>query len=167
VINTNRHTPAFADRRWAARACDLLLERSRIEGFDLEAYCVMPDHVHILIAGETEQPTDLQRFVRIYKQRLGYEYKQATSAQLWQRSYFDHVLRPDERVDAHATYILSNPVAAGLAELAGEWPYSGPAHMLDVAASLDRSKDLSLRLAEVSRIIDPVAAAVSTPPGER
>jgi hypothetical protein len=117
----------------------------------------MPDHVHALVAGDSGAGSSLARFVHRFKQVLGYEYRAATGRALWQRSYFDHVLRPDEAAEPHAESILLNPVRAGFVVSADEWPYSGPRHWFDLpSADLaptgeDRSEDLSLRGFQVER----------------
>jgi hypothetical protein len=45
---------------------------------------------------------------------------------MWQRGYFDHRLRSDERgtqFSAKLNYIRQNPVAAGLCTRAEDWPW--------------------------------------------
>ncbi len=44
---------------------------------------------------------------------------------LWQKGFYDHVLRSREAVDAAAWYILNNPVRRGLVKEMYEWPQSG------------------------------------------
>ena len=84
----------------------------------------MPDHLHLLCEG-TCPSSDFKEFVRVYKQRSSFAWKQGTGFELWQRGYFDRVLRADEDTVAVARYILQNSVRAGLSRSAGEYPYSG------------------------------------------
>jgi REP element-mobilizing transposase RayT len=50
----------------------------------IHAYCIMPDHVHLLSQGLT--PTsDLLRFLTALKKKTGFAYKQETTQQLWQK----------------------------------------------------------------------------------
>jgi len=44
---------------------------------------------------------------------------------LWQRSYFEHVLRDDEDPFQVARYILDNPVRAGLVQSPENYPFLG------------------------------------------
>jgi putative transposase len=60
----------FADESVVAFARSLLLQTAVDNTFALDAYCFMPDHLHILAEG-LEQPADLCRFVSIFKQRTG------------------------------------------------------------------------------------------------
>jgi len=64
---------------------------------------------------------------RLFKQRSGYAYRRLTGDRevLWQKSYYDHVLRRDEDLSDAARYIWGNPVRAGLVDNARDYPYSG------------------------------------------
>ena len=44
---------------------------------------------------------------------------------LWQDSYYDHVVRPEENLTGIGRYIIENPVRAGLVESALEYPFVG------------------------------------------
>lgn len=91
---------------------------------ELIAYCFMPDHVHLLVSGRSED-ADLGRFVGRWKQLTGYHYRRKTGERLWQESYHDHVLRDDEETWRAMRYILENPVRRGLAMNFEDYPHSG------------------------------------------
>ena len=138
---------------WAELAVTELHAAALATGFSLDAYCVMPDHVHVLVAGDAALDSNLKGFAHRFKQALGFKFKQATGNALWHRSYYDHVVRDQEPMIAHLAYILANPVAAGLVETPDAWRYSGPHNALEEvsAAMVDRSKDLSVRVAKLAR----------------
>ena len=92
-------------------------------GFYVLVYSFMPDHLHLLLEGTAD--TNLKEFMRVFKQMTSYYYKRDTGAILWQRSYYDHILRRDEDSLAVARYILNNPVRRGLVEGITDYPYSG------------------------------------------
>jgi putative transposase len=92
--------------------------------FDVIAYCYMPDHVHILLAGNDEE-SDLPALVKHYKQATGYHHKRKTGDDLWQKGFYDRILRRGEDVASLARYILANPVRRGLVERPVDYPYSG------------------------------------------
>jgi len=99
---------------------------SRLTGrfdFDVLVYCFMPDHLHLLLEGTAD--TNLKEFMRVFKQMTSYYYKSDTEGILWQRSYYDHILRRDEDSVTVARYILNNPVRRGLIEGVTDYPYSG------------------------------------------
>jgi putative transposase len=98
--------------------------QANVHAFAIRAYCFMPDHLHVLVEGRRDD-ADLRRFVKAWKQRTGFEYKQRTGHALWQVGYFDHVLRSDESTHRHVLYILGNPIRAGLATTIGEYRFAG------------------------------------------
>ena len=146
VFSTNDNRPHLR-QSWAALAVSELHGVAAATGFTLEAYCVMPDHVHVLVAGDGALDSSLTAFSHRFKQALGYRFKRATGKPLWHRSYYDHVVRTGEPVLSHVAYIVANPVVAGLVDAPEDWPHSGPQEALEeVAGALgDRSEDLSVR----------------------
>jgi REP element-mobilizing transposase RayT len=82
----------------------------------------MPDHVHVLVEAVSPE-SNLEAFVKHFKQGSGFGYKRATGEQLWQEGFYDHVLREDEGLEAVARYLLENPVRARLVAHPLEWPY--------------------------------------------
>jgi REP element-mobilizing transposase RayT len=109
-------------------AAELVLTQFRsiagASSFALLAYCLMPDHVHLLAEGKTAD-ADLKRFAKRLKQATGQAWAFRTGSRLWQEGYYDRVLRPGDDAKAVARYIVGNPVRAGLAASPAEYPYVG------------------------------------------
>ena len=114
----------FRDADIAPGVATQLRLTARELGFAILAYCLMPDHVHLLVEGTTDD-ADLRRFVKRLKQRTGQAYARRTASPLWQEGYFDRVLRAEEDSLAIARYIVENPVRAGLVQVASDYPYLG------------------------------------------
>ncbi|MGB7292023.1 MAG: transposase [Thermodesulfobacteriota bacterium] len=93
-------------------------------GFQIIAYCFMPDHVHLLVDA-SESKCDLIKFIKRFKQKTGYEFKKKRGLTLWQRSFYDHILRSEESLIKKARYIFNNPVRKGLVEDFREYPFLG------------------------------------------
>ncbi len=124
TINTRRGSPVFR-RQDVVRHCEKqLLDVARQHGFDVLAYCFMPDHLHVLLQGSAD--SRLVSFMQRFKQVTGYGFKRRRGQPLWQRSYYDHVLRREEDKEEMAQYIWNNPVRAGLVTSLDEYPFSGP-----------------------------------------
>jgi putative transposase len=81
--------------------------------FAVIAYCFMPDHLHLLIEGQSDR-SDCKGFIRKFKQYSGFYYSRQFKETLWQRYGFEHVLRDDEVTAKVARYLIENPVRAGL-----------------------------------------------------
>ena len=94
-----------------------------LQGFTNYAYCFMPDHIHLLLKGK--EGTDLIKLIKQFKQKTGYSFRKETGNRLWQKSYYDHILRKEEDVVEVVRYILENPIRKGLSVQAEEYPFSG------------------------------------------
>ena len=92
--------------------------------FFVHAYCVMPDHLHILTAGSTDE-SNLIKFIESFKQDTATAFVARTNRRLWQPKYYDHILRQTDSADGVAGYIWCNPVRAHLCDAPGDYPYLG------------------------------------------
>jgi putative transposase len=97
---------------------------ARTMKFEILAYCLMPDHVHLLVEGKTES-ADLRRLVKRLKQGSGQAYASLRRGPLWQEGYYERVLRAEDDARVVARYIVANPVRAGLVRNPTEYPYLG------------------------------------------
>ena len=92
-------------------------------------FMIMPDHIHLLVCPRPNG--DLIGFVRRVKSKSTRTYwTLGGTAKLWQRGFYDHVLRQSEDVNDVAAYILENPVRAGLVSDFTRYPFSGPPELL-------------------------------------
>ena len=94
-------------------------------------YVIIPDHVHLFVRG----PDDFQLgpWVGQLKQALAEHIALAGTSPIWQRGFFDHVLRNDESYGNKWNYVQDNPVRAGMVTNADDWPYSGEIVLIDRA----------------------------------
>jgi REP element-mobilizing transposase RayT len=84
------------------------------------AACLMPDHLHWLLT-DASQAVEVLRDFKSYSTWL---FKQAGyRCQLWQRSFWDHVVRRGESLDNVVRYIVDNPVREGLVTEREDYPY--------------------------------------------
>lgn len=90
---------------------------------NVSAYCYMPDHLHLLVAGQSPA-SDGKAFIAKSKQLSGYAFRRETKEQLWQRYAYDRLVTPYTVHDV-VRYILANPVVAGMVSLPLDYPYSG------------------------------------------
>lgn len=74
---------------------------------DLMAVCVMPDHVHFLLAPISENLVDLIGKWKGYTTHL--MWKEGYKGKVWQRSFYDHALRQEEDIIKVAEYIFLIP----------------------------------------------------------
>ncbi len=82
-------------------------------------YVIMPDHVHFFVCGPDD--FNLGRWIGCLKQALAKRMGQRNRAvAIWQRGFFDHLLRNDESYGQKWNYVRENPVRAGLKTRAEE-----------------------------------------------
>ena len=84
----------------------------------------MPDHVHLLVHGESEA-SECRRFIKLSKQYSGYYYSKTFAGLLWQRYGFERTLRKEEDTRTVARYILNNPIRANLVDNVQDYLYVG------------------------------------------
>jgi putative transposase len=124
TICTYSQQQCFLDATTVERVRTHLLRISSEETFDVTAYCFMPDHVHVLVTGTSEE-SDLRRYVSRWEQATGYQYKGMTGGRLWQPGFYDHILRQEEDRRTVIRYLLNNPIRAGLVASLNDYPYWG------------------------------------------
>jgi REP element-mobilizing transposase RayT len=88
------------------------------------AWVVMPNHVHLLLTPRVDVPVLLRRLkgasARESNKLLG-----QTGRPFWQDESYDHLVRTADEFQRIEKYMLQNPVRAGLARSAEEYPWSG------------------------------------------
>jgi putative transposase len=124
TVCTFERMPWFADDDSARSATQQLLRTSCDYGFEVIAYCFMPDHLHTLVAG-LRFDSDFRRFTAMFKQRTAFDHLSRRAGRLWQEGYYDRVLRENEGLEGVAAYILANTLRAGLCDVFGDYPHLG------------------------------------------
>jgi putative transposase len=92
--------------------------------FAVHAYCLMPDHAHLLLEG-LESKSDLLQLVKAVKTKTSTPFAKKTGHPLWQKKFYDHILRQNDSPDDVAWYIWMNPVRAGICSRPEEYPFLG------------------------------------------
>ncbi len=122
--------PTFVQPGRADAALDCLRQSVARYSAEVYAYCLMPDHLHLL--ARTPAGIRFDEFIRHFKQLTGFRLpREGTAKWVWQPSYYDHAVRREEDLGEVADYIWSNPVRAGLVQEATEYPFSGSMGALD------------------------------------
>ncbi len=92
--------------------------------YRLLAWCIMPNHVHVMI--ETREGFPLQEILQSWKSFTSKEANKLLGrrGEFWQREYLDRYIRHAEHYEQAVAYIEENPVKAGLVRIKTEWPWS-------------------------------------------
>jgi len=81
----------------------------------LHAYVVMPDHYHVVLTLRGEQSVSaLLRRVHSLFWRRGVQWLPRGVGRVWQRRFYDHVVRDEKDWQERVGYVHANPVTAKL-----------------------------------------------------
>jgi putative transposase len=111
--------------------------------FRIDAFVVLPDHIHAiwtLPEGDTDFSTRWRLIKIVFSkampatERLSKVRRARGERGIWQRRFWEHLIRDDEDYRRHVEYCYINPVKHGLVSRVGEWPFSS--FHRDVSAGL-------------------------------
>ena len=88
----------------------------------LDAAVVMPDHLHFVAGLNDGSLSSMMHSLKSYTAQKVNDLLQQ-EGQLWQRHYHDHAVRQDEDLTSLVTYVLHNPVRAGLTNDFHDYPF--------------------------------------------
>jgi REP element-mobilizing transposase RayT len=91
--------------------------------YELHAFAVMPNHVHLLITPLVPL-SKLQQALKGFTAREANKVLNRTGHSFWQRESYDHWVRDAEEFARIKSYIERNPVKAGIVASAAEYPWS-------------------------------------------
>ncbi|WP_295386676.1 transposase [uncultured Thiodictyon sp.] len=101
--------------------------------FDILAWCVLPEHLHAVWA---LPPGDADYAMRWGLIKAGFSRCVAQGEHIresrlmkgergiWQRRYWEHVIRDGQDLERHIDYTHFNPVKHGYVQAVRDWPYS-------------------------------------------
>ena len=91
------------------------------ERYQLICWCIMPNHVHVLI--EVNEGWSLSRIMHGWRSYTANEANRilGRTGEFWMEEYYDRYIRNDNHLQKTINYILNNPANAGL----DGWPWVG------------------------------------------
>ena len=93
----------------------------RFDGVELDDFIVMPDHIHGILILPTNGKTKLGTVLQAFKSITTVEYGRGVESfnwpryerRLWQRDYWEHVIRIERDLNEKRSYIQGNPARWG------------------------------------------------------
>ncbi|MFA6170411.1 MAG: transposase [Candidatus Margulisiibacteriota bacterium] len=117
--------PYFLNRNLNHLIIKQLLEQKKTANFKIFVYCLMPNHLHLLLAPTVER-ISISNFVGAFKSktsRLAWNF--GISGKLWQKRFYDHIVRKREDLEIIGQYILNNPVKQTLVSKWQDYEFLG------------------------------------------
>ena len=100
--------------------------------WDVDVLCSMPNHSHLVVeTSGARLSAGLHRVNGIYAQAFNARYERSGHA--FGDRFSARTIASEEHLEATRTYVLNNPVRAGLCATAAEWPWSGSRYGYDAA----------------------------------
>ncbi len=98
------------------------------ERYVLSAWCVMPNHVHVVVTPNVDR--SLAEILQSWKSYSAHEINRRLGrrGKVWQKESFDHIVRNVAGFEKFVAYTERNPVEAGLVAHSSEWPFSSARH---------------------------------------
>jgi len=151
----NRREPIFFEDGDQEIYRDLLAEQTRRRSVGVWAYCLMPNHVHLILAPSDEQGLGLA-VGEAHRRYTGFVNARGRWTGHLFQSRFASVAMDEAHLLAAARYVPMNPVRARLAARLQDWPWSSAqAHLavaddglVTVAPLLERVGDFAAFLAQ-------------------
>ncbi|MEW5838857.1 MAG: transposase [Pseudomonadota bacterium] len=101
--------------------------------FHIDAFVVMPDHLHAVWTLPVDDADFATRWMLVkagFSRHIAHGERRTASRMakgergIWQRRYWEHLIRDDRDYQRHVDYVHHNPVKHGFALRAADWPYS-------------------------------------------
>jgi putative transposase len=135
ALHTTKHGTFYLREDAVARIVSDSIRFHDREWFDIEAFCIMPNHVHLVIT-----PLKKPDGVEFSLSQIMHNIKRNSAKQanillnrtgaFWQHENYDHYIRDNMELHRILTYVLSNPVKAGLVDDWTQWKWSYCKHDL-------------------------------------
>jgi putative transposase len=101
--------------------------------FDIDAIVILPDHLHAVLTLPLDD-ADFSTRWRLIKtrfakalpkqERLSAARKARNERGIWQRRFWEHLIRDETDYARHVEYCYINPVKHGLVTRVSDWPHS-------------------------------------------
>ncbi len=103
--------------------------------YDLDTFCIMPTHTHVLFTPLTATSGKPHALSSIMQSLKGYTAHEANKllgrdGAFWHHESYDHAVRDADERERIVKYILNNPVKAGLVANWRDWPWSYTKHQM-------------------------------------
>ncbi len=120
----------FEKDAFSKECLKILNELSLRENIGVLAYCLMPDHLHLLV--KVGYGSDIIGFVQKLKSLISrLSLKCNEDGKIWLKTFYDHFLRKEESINEVIKYILNNPVRKNIVSHWKNYNLSGTIFEID------------------------------------
>jgi putative transposase len=135
TVVTHQRVPLFHDELKIVYLKQCMNDIARLYPFNIEAIVMLPDHIHTIWTLPENDADYSTRWMLIKKQfsthysrmnklPVSESIRKKREQGIWQRRFWEHLIRDEEDFSTHCDYIDYNPVKHGLVGSPGLWKYS-------------------------------------------
>jgi REP element-mobilizing transposase RayT len=129
ALHSTKHGPFYLQEDFVAEIVANSIRYHDGEWFDVEAFCLMPNHVHLVLTPyKKTEATDysLTQIMHNIKRNSAKQANQVLgrTGAFWQHENYDHFVRDAAELERIIKYVLNNPVKAGLVDDWIKWKWS-------------------------------------------
>ena len=132
TIKTLPHCAILVEQRDVLRAAIATVQSRR--PFVIAALVLLPDHLHAIFDLPPEDEdfsTRISVMKVLFSKRIAVEDESLSASRsvrrergIWQRRFYEHIIRDERDLQNHIDYIHINPVKHGYVKRAQDWPHS-------------------------------------------
>ena len=148
TLVTKYRKPIFQDPACCELFMDGVEKVKSLHPFELIAFCVLPDHIHLLMS-LSEGISDYSNNIKEIKRHVTISIRKHFDKQdlcVWQDRFWEHTIRDKHDMQRHYDYIHYNPVKHGYVESVDQWKWSSldsDSRSEDIKRSLEQIKVMS------------------------
>ncbi|WP_258239948.1 REP-associated tyrosine transposase [Pseudidiomarina homiensis] len=137
TVTAYRRRPFFQGEAFMQAFRNAIRETMKTHPFEIEAWVVLPDHMHcVWIVNDDQIPVRWRKIKSLTTKTLAQHGNQSKAhrnstarrrrgnGSLWHHSYYEHTIRNEREHELYVLYCCYNPVKHGYVENALAWPYS-------------------------------------------
>jgi putative transposase len=113
---------------------DVVREVQSEKPFSMNAYVLLDDHVHWIIHFKDTAKQAMSDIMQSIKLRFTHRFKRnngiTENITIWQRRFWDHIIRDESDLNRHLDYVHFNPVKHGYVEKPVDYPWSSFGELL-------------------------------------
>lgn len=150
MIRGNERKNLFLDDEDRTKFLEILDEKKQLSKYSLYTYCLMDNHVHLLIKEEVEELSQIMKRINVaYAYYFNNKYQRI--GHVFQDRYRSEAIHNEQYLLAVVSYIHNNPVKAGIVEYPAYYRWSSYCSYIDMTLPIARLIEREIILGLFSR----------------
>ena len=112
TINCKEDKTYFAENEVRVIIKNNIAKLNENVSLTVEGYVIMKNHLHLIVTIKTENRINLSRIIQSFKSLIAKEVREKVGIydKIWQRGFYDHIIRNEKDYIEKMKYIINNPL---------------------------------------------------------